>query len=161
MSNPVTVTAKPGESTITIERTFDAPTDKFYRVVTNKDLIPRWWTGPGYDVRCEEMDVREGGKWRHVQTMEDGTEFAFFGVYHEIAPEERIIQTFEFDGLPERGHVILERMVMEDAGEGKTKITVTQSFFSVQDRDGMLQSGMEEGMKKTYSNLDELLTEEQ
>lgn len=104
------MTANPGESTITIERVFDDSREEFFRVVTNKDLIPRWWAGPDYDVRCEEMDVREGGKWRHVQTMPDGTEFA---------------------------------------------------FFSVQDRDGMLQSGMEEGMKKTYENLDKLLTEEQ
>jgi len=80
-------------------------------------------------------------------------------VYHEIAPAERVIQTFEFSGLPERGHVILERMEMQAAEGGKTKITTTQSFFSVQDRDGMLQSGMEEGMQNTYRVLDELLAE--
>jgi len=161
MSNKATVTAKPGESTIQIERVFDAPREKFYRVVTNKELIPKWWTGPGYDVRCEEMDVREGGKWRHVQTMPDGTEFAFFGVYHEIAPNERIIQSFEFSGLPERGHVILEKMELEDVEGGKTKLKVTQAFFSAADRDGMLQSGMEKGLQSTYDTLDKVLAEEE
>jgi uncharacterized protein YndB with AHSA1/START domain len=160
MSNKATVTATPGESTIHIERIFDAPREKFYKVITNKELIPKWWVGPGYDVRCEEMEVREGGKWRHVQKMDDGAEFAFFGVYHEIAPNERIIQSFEFSGLPERGHVILEKMELEDVEGGKTKLKVTQSFFSVQDRDGMLASGMEVGLQKTYDTLEELLAKE-
>jgi uncharacterized protein YndB with AHSA1/START domain len=158
--NKATVTAKPGESTIRIERVFDAPREKFFSVVTNKDLIPKWWIGPGYDVEAEEMDVREGGRWKFVQKMRDGSaQYTFFGVYHEIAPAERVIQTFEFDGLPERGHVILERMELQDVEGGKTKIVVTQSFFSVEDRDGMLQSGMEEGMQNTYNTLDKILAE--
>lgn len=160
MSNKAKVTAEPGKSTIHIERVFDAPREKFFRTVTNKELIPKWWIGPGYDVRCEEMDVREGGKWRHVQKMEDGTEFAFFGVYHEVAQNERVVQTFEFSGLPERGHVILEKMELEDVDGGKTKLKVTQSFFSVEERDGMLQSGMEDGMQNTYDTLEKLLAEE-
>ena len=154
-----TVTANKGESVIRIERVFNATPEKFYKTVTNKELIPKWWIGPGYDVTCEEMDVREGGKWKHVQKMQDGTEFAFFGVYHEVAPNERIIQTFEFSGLPERGHVILEKMELEPVEGGKTKLKVTQSFFSEADRDGMLQSGMEDGMNNTYDTLDKLLAE--
>lgn len=156
-----TVTAKPGESTIQIERVFDAPREKFYRVITNKELIPKWWVGPGYEVRCEALDVREGGKWKHVQKMQDGTEFAFFGVYHEVAKNERIVQTFEFSGLPERGHVILEKMELSDAEGSKTKLTVTQAFLSPAERDGMLQSGMEEGMQNTYDTLDKVLAEEE
>ena len=159
MSNKATVTAKPGESTIHIERMFDASPEKFFRVVTSKELIPKWWTGPGYDVRAEEMDVREGGRWKFVQTMPDGTEFDFFGTYHEIAPGERVVQTFEFSGLPERGHVILEKMELEAVEDGKTKLKITQAFFSVEDRDGMLQSGMEAGMQNTYNMLDKVLAE--
>jgi uncharacterized protein YndB with AHSA1/START domain len=155
-----TVTANPGESTITIVREFDATPEKFFKVVTNKELISKWWIGPGYDVRAEEMDVCEGGKWKFVQKMQDGTEFAFFGVYHEIAPGERVVQTFEFSGLPERGHVIMERMELADAGEGKTRMTVTQGYLSAADRDGMLQSGMEDGMQNTYRTLDKILAEE-
>lgn len=159
--NKATVTANPGESTIRIERTFDVSPEKFFRVITNKELIPKWWVGPGYDVRVEEMDVREGGRWKFAQVMQDGTTFNFFGTYHEIAPGERVIQTFEFSGLPERGHVILEKMEMQPTEDGKTKMTVTQSFFSAQDRDGMLQSGMEEGMQNTYNVLDKILAEEE
>ena len=160
MSNKATVTAKPGESTIHIERVFDAPREKFFTIVTNKELISKWWLGPGYDVRVAEMDVREGGKWRFIQTMPDGsTTFEFFGFYHEIAPGERIIQTFEFNGLPERGHALLEKMELADLPGGKTKLMVTQAFFSAQERDGMLQSGMEEGMQNTYNMLDKVLAE--
>lgn len=160
MSNKAIVTANPGESTIHIERVFDVSPEKYFSVVTNKDLIPKWWIGPGYDVAATEMDVREGGKWKFTQTMADGSaSFDFFGVYHEIAPNERIIQTFEFSGLPERGHVILEKMELESIEGGKTKLKVTQSFFSVQDRDGMLQSGMEAGMQNTYDTLDKVLAE--
>jgi uncharacterized protein YndB with AHSA1/START domain len=159
MSNKATVTAEPGKSTIRIERLFDAPREKFFRVVTNKELIPKWWVGPGYEVHVAEMDVREGGKWNFVQRMEDGTEFAFFGVYHEIAKAERIVQTFEFNGMPERGHVIMEKMELEEVEGDKTKIVITQAFFSVEERDGMLQSGMEEGMQNTYNTLDKVLAE--
>jgi uncharacterized protein YndB with AHSA1/START domain len=157
--NKATVTAKPGESIIHIERIFDAPREKFFRVVTDKDLIPKWWVGPGYDVQADEMDVREGGRWKFVQTMQDGTKFVFFGSYHEITAPERVVQTFEFSGLPERGHVILEKMELEEVEGNKTKLKVTQSFFSVEDRDGMLQSGMEEGMQNTYNTLDKILAE--
>lgn len=159
--NKATVTAKPGESTIHIERIFDAPREKFFRVITDKNLISKWWIGPGYDVHVADMDTKEGGKWKFVQKMHDGSaEYTFFGVYHEIIAPERIIQTFEFNGLPERGHVILEKMELEELEGDKTKLKVTQSFFSVEDRDGMLQSGMEEGMQNTYNTLDKVLAEE-
>jgi|SRR5688572_27494802 len=156
-----TITAEPGKSTIRIERVFNAPRDKFYRVITDKDLIPKWWIGPGYEVVCEALDVREGGHWKHIQTMPDGTKFAFFGVYHEVAKNERIVQTFEFSGLPERGHVILEKMELFDEDGGKkTKLVVTQAYLNVEDRDGMVQSGMESGLQNTYDTLDKVLTEE-
>lgn len=148
------VTAKPGESTIHIERTFDAPKDKVFAAMTQKDKLEKWWIGPGYDVKITELDVREGGKWRIVQSK-DGQEFGFFGVYHEVSPE-RIIQTFEFTGLPERGHVSMEKMEMTEE-DGKTTIHVATTFFSVEDRDGMIQSGMEEGMNSSYDALDEVL----
>ena len=148
------VVAKPGESTIHIERTFDAPKDKVFAAMTQKDKLEKWWIGPGYDVKIAELDVRDGGKWRIVQSK-DGQEFGFFGTYHEVSPE-RIIQTFEFTGLPERGHVSMEKMEMTEE-DGKTTIHVTSTFFSVEDRDGMIQSGMEGGMNNSYDALDEVL----
>jgi len=157
--NKATVTAKPGESLIRIEREFNVPKAKLWKAMSTRELIEKWWTGPGYQVRVEEFEPRDGGKWRYIQYM-DGKdeEFAFYGVFHEYGPE-RVVQTFEFSGLPERGHVIMERMQLKEVGEGKTLLTVDQSFFSAQDRDGMMASGMEEGMNQTYAKLEELAGE--
>lgn len=149
-----TVTAPQGQSTIDIERIFDVSRDKLVKAMSKKEYIEKWWTGPGYIVTVEEFDPREGGKWRYVQ-HKDGHDMAFYGVYHEYS-EDRIVQTFEFSGLPERGHVIMEKMELTELPDGKTKLHVTQAFFSAADRDGMLQSGMEEGMNQTYGVLEEL-----
>ncbi|HYH74609.1 MAG TPA: SRPBCC domain-containing protein [Candidatus Saccharimonadales bacterium] len=147
-----TVTAPQDQSIITIERIFAVPKDKLYKAISTRELIAQWWTGPGYDVRVEEFDPQEGGKWRYVQSK-DGEEFAFYGVIHEFGPE-RVVQTFEFSGLPERGHVIMEKMELTALDDNTTKLQVTQAFFSTQERDGMLQSGMEEGMNNTYDVLE-------
>jgi uncharacterized protein YndB with AHSA1/START domain len=154
-----TLTVNPGESTLRVERLFNAPREKVFKAITTKELTEKWWLGPGYKVRIEEMDVREGGRWKFVQTDNDGNEFAFFGSYHEITAPERIIQTFEFSGLPERGHVSMEKMELEDMGDGTTMLKVVSTFFSVEDRDGMVQSGMEDGMNQTYDALDKVLAE--
>lgn len=155
MSNKATVKAEPGQSTIHIERIFDASKDKLFKAISTRELIEKWWTGPGYQVRVEEFEPHEGGKWRYVQYKGSGEEFAFYGVFHEYTPD-RVVQTFEFSGLPERGHVIMERMQLEALDGNKTKLTVDQAFFNGQDRDGMLASGMEEGMNETYRVLEEL-----
>ena len=152
------VTANPGESVVYIERVFDAPRDKVFAAMTQKEKVEKWWVGPGYDVTVEELDAREGGRWRYVQTKGD-EKIAFFGVFHEVSPE-RTIQTFEFDGMPERGHVSMDKAELIEEG-GKTKLFITSTYFSVADRDGMLQSGMEEGMNNTYDKLEELLKNEE
>ena len=151
-----TVTAKPGEQNIVIERVFDASRDKVFAALTQKDKVERWWIGPGYDVRVEQLDVREGGSWKFVQINQEGDEFSFHGVFHHVSPA-CIIQTTEFDGLPEPGHVELEKLELFDLGNGTTKLISTGTFMSAADRDGMLQSGMEEGMQQTYAKLDEVL----
>jgi uncharacterized protein YndB with AHSA1/START domain len=156
--NKATVTAKPGEQNIIIERVFDAPRDKVFTAMTQKNLVEQWWIGPGHDVRVERLDVYAGGSWKFVQINQKGQEFSFHGVFHHVSPE-CIIQTTEFDGLPEPGHVGLEKMELFDLGNGKTKMVSTGTFMSVADRDGMLQSGMEEGMQQTYAKLDEVLRE--
>ncbi|HEX7963052.1 MAG TPA: SRPBCC family protein [Candidatus Saccharimonadales bacterium] len=154
-----TVTAEPGQATIHIERVFDAPREKVFQAMTTKEIVQKWWLGPGYTVRIEELDAREGGRWKFVQTAPDGKVFNFFGTYHEVTAPERVIETFEFDGLPERGHVSMEKMELHELPGGQTKLTVTSTFFSVGDRDGMLQSGMEDGMNGTYDALDKVLAE--
>ena len=87
----------------------------------------------------------------------DGNEYAFHGVTHEVTAPERIIGTFEFEGLPEKGHVILETAKFEELPGNRTKLTSQSVFQSVVDRDGMLQSGMERGVNDSYDCLDELL----
>src|SRR5688572_27393322 len=140
MSNKTTVTAKPGEQNILIERVFDAPLNKVYEAMSQKEKLEKWWVGPGQNMRVDHLDLRDGGSWRFVQTAPDGQEFAFFGCYHEVSPE-RTIMTFEFGGLPERGHTCLEKMELTQTENNKTKLTATITFMNVADRDGMVQSG--------------------
>jgi uncharacterized protein YndB with AHSA1/START domain len=101
--------------------------------------------------------VRPGGQWRFVQRDPQGNEYAFHGVYHEILAPERIIDTFEFEGLPETGHVTLETMRLLELPGGRTRLTAHSVFQSVIDRDAMLQSGAESGVNETYDRLSELL----
>jgi uncharacterized protein YndB with AHSA1/START domain len=100
------------------------------------------------------MDVRPGGAWRFVQRDPDGNEFAFNGVYHEVLPPERLVYTFEFEGVP--GHVLLETVTFEEL-DGKTRLTDRSVFQTVEDRDAMVQSGMESGAKEAMDRLAELL----
>lgn len=95
-----------------------------------------------------------GGIWRYVQSDADGNEYAFRGVYHQVASPEQLIYTFEFEGMP--GHVLLETITFEDHN-GKTRIIDLSVFQSVADRDGMIQSGMEGGAQDTWDRFEELL----
>ena len=104
----------------------------------------------------ETFEPVSGGRYRYLHKDQDGNEFGFHGVFHEIS-EELMIQTFEFEGLPERGHVILDTMRLEELPNGRTKITIQSVYQSVADRDGMIQSGMEHGVNEGYERLDELL----
>ena len=104
----------------------------------------------------DKMDVRPGGLWRFVQRGPDGNEYAFKGEYREIVPPERLVYTFEFEGMP--GHVILETVTFEEH-DGKTKLTDRSLFQSGEDRDGMLSSGMEQGAAETMDRLAVLLRE--
>lgn len=94
----------------------------------------------------ETFEPRSGGSWRCIQKDADGNEFAFHGVNHEVSPPERIIGTFEFEGLPEKGYVVLETARFEKLSENRAKLTSQSVFQSVEDRDEMLQSDMEEGV---------------
>ena len=150
-----TVTAKPNEPFVVIERDFDAPRDKVFQAFTTKELIEKWWVGPGYEVKVEQFDPHDGGAWKFVQSNGKGEEYSFHGSFHRVSPE-LTIQTFEFDGMPEPGHVSLDKMMLTESG-GKTHMRIESTFMSVADRDGMLQSGMEAGMQNTYNQLDEVL----
>ncbi len=157
MSNNSSVTATltlPSDREIVMERILDAPRELVFKAHTDPHLIAQWWGPRRYTTTVDQLDLRVGGVWRFVQRGADGSEFAFNGVYREIVPPERLSYTFEFEGMP--GHVLIETVAFEDLG-GKTRITVTGSFASPEDRDGMLHSGMEEGANESYERLAELL----
>ena len=145
---------EPGKQEIVMTRTFDAPRELVFKTMNDPALIPQWW-GPSYlTTTVEEMDVRPGGKWRYVQRAPDGGEHAFHGVYHEIKAPERVVCTFEYEGTP--GHVLLETIRLEEA-DGKTKMIDQSVFQSVEDRDGMVQAGMESGATEMMDRLEGLL----
>jgi uncharacterized protein YndB with AHSA1/START domain len=147
--------AEPGKHEIIMSRVFNAPRELVFKTMTDPELIPQWWGQRNTTTTVDKMDVQAGGLWRYVQRDQQGNEFAFHGVYHSITVPERVIDTFEFEGMP--GHVILETMTLEAQADGTTKVTVSSVFQSVADRDGMLSSGMEEGSNESYDRLDELL----
>jgi uncharacterized protein YndB with AHSA1/START domain len=135
-------------------RVLNAPRALVFKAHTDPNLIPKWWGRRGYTTTVDKLDLRVGGKWRFVQRDPDGNEYAFNGVYREIVPPERLSYTFEFEGMT--GHVLIETLTFEEQ-DGKTRLTVTGLYQSVEDRDGMLQSGMEEGANESYEQLAELL----
>ena len=148
------VITTPTDREIRVERVFDAPRDRVYAAYTDPELIPQWWGRRNSTTVVDRMDVRTGGDWRFVSQASDGSEVAFRGTYREVTPPERIVQTFEWEGMP--GYVSVETATFEDLGD-RTKVTTTSIFHTAEERDGMLSSGMEHGMNETYARLDELL----
>src|SRR5437660_4556283 len=156
-ANKTHILAEPGKQEFLITREFDAPRELVFKAFTDPKLIPQWW-GPRYlSTEVDTMDVRTGGQWRFINRDAEGNEYAFHGVYHQVLAPERVIDTFEFEGLPETGHVTLETMKLEELPGGRTRLTIQSVFQSLADRDGMLQSGMEGGVNDTYNRLEELL----
>jgi uncharacterized protein YndB with AHSA1/START domain len=151
---PTATITTPTDREIHVERVFDAPRDRVFAVYTDPDLIPEWWGPRGTTTIVDKMDVRSGGDWRFLARDCDGGETAFRGTYREVSPPERIVQTFEWEGMP--GHVCVETATFEDLGD-RTKVITTSLFHTTEERDGMLGSGMEGGMNETYARLDELL----
>jgi uncharacterized protein YndB with AHSA1/START domain len=143
----------PGERDIRIERIFNAPRDRVWKAMTDPKLIAQWW-GRGNKLVIEKMEVERGGHWRFVEHSPEGVH-GFEGRFAEVTPPERVVQTFEWDGMP--GHVALETMTLEDLGDGRTKLVTTSLFMAAEDRDGMVQSGMEGGLNQSYEALDRLL----
>lgn len=155
--NTTKITAEPGKLEIFITREFDAPRELVFKAHTDPELYVQWLGPRGLTMTLETFEPKDGGSYRYIQKDQEGNEFAFHGVNHEVLAPERIISTFEFEGLPEKGHVILQRARFEALPGDRTKLTSQSVFLSVEDRDGMLQSGMEVGVKDSHDRLDELL----
>jgi uncharacterized protein YndB with AHSA1/START domain len=145
-----TVFTTPSEQTLMLTRVFNAPRALVWKAVTDPALIAQWWGRRHSTTTVDQMDLRPGGGWRFVTRDPDGSEEAFHGEYREIVPPERLVQTFEWEGLP--GHVSVETLTLEEQ-DGQTRMTATSSFPTVEDRDGMIASGMEEGARETWDRL--------
>lgn len=144
----------PSAREIRIERLFNAPRDHVWRAMTEPDLLAQWW-GRGNPLTIERMELERGGHWRFVEHSDQG-DHGFEGRFREVAPPERLAMTFEWDGMP--GYVIVNTMSLEDLGDGRTKLVAVSLFHTEEERDGMMQSGMEEGMNQSYAALDRVLS---
>lgn len=156
MAKNIKIIIEPQKQEILIEREFDAPRELVFEALTDPKLYAQWIGPRGLTTTIETFEPRNGGSWRFTQKDQEGNKFAFHGVNHEVSPE-RIISTFEFDGLPEPGHVLLDTLKLEELPGNRTKLTDQSVFQSVEDRDGMMQSGMEQGVNESYERLDEVL----
>ena len=158
MSSKSTLTL-PSDREILMSRVFDAPRELVYKAMTDPTMIPQWWGLRTTTTVIDKYDFRVGGEYRFVQREADGTEYGFRGEIREIKPLERVVQTFEFEGMP--GHVVVDTMTLEDLGNGKTRVSTLSTFDSKEDRDGMMASGMETGANESWDLLAELLTKQQ
>jgi uncharacterized protein YndB with AHSA1/START domain len=157
MVNKTEMIVEPGKQEIFIVRELDAPRELVFKAFTDPKLYSQWLGPRRLTTEVEKLEPKDGGSYRFINKDEKGNKFAFHGVYHEFLAPERIIGTFEFEGLPEKGHVSLEITKFEELPGGRTKLTTQDVFMSVADRDGMVQSGMEEGVNDSYDRLEELL----
>lgn len=148
------LTIDPAANVIHMTREFDAPAALVFKAFTDPALLPQWWGPEGMTTVVESMQVKKGGTWRYIQHDAEGNEYAFNGVYHDISAPNRLVYTFEFEGLP--GKVLLETTTFEDR-DGKTFMTDSLVFQSVEDRDGMMASGMQEGANTSWDRLEALL----
>jgi uncharacterized protein YndB with AHSA1/START domain len=139
---------------VRITREFDAPPEKVFRAHVDAELYARWAGPRSLSTRIEEWDCRTGGSYRFVQSR-DGEDFGFRGTFHEVRPGELIVQTFTYEGMPDG--VALEKLVFEDLGGGRTRLTCTSLVDSFADRDAFVATGMETGVVEGYEQLDELL----
>ena len=147
----------PSDTEIRLTRLFDAPRHLVFEAMTKAEHIRRWWgnLGEGYSVPVCEVDLRPGGKWRFVNRHPHG-EVTFYGVYREIAPPERLVFTEAMEPHPEPGSVVTAVFTEE---RGKTRLTVTAEYPSLEVRDIVIKSGMETGAAISYDRLEEVAKE--
>jgi len=148
------IDAPAGVPFVDITREFDAPLELVRRAWTDPDLVKQWLGPRKYEMVIEQWDARAGGAYRYIHRDDAGNEFGFHGVFHSNEPDN-MVQTFEFDGMP--GHVSLDKLALEDIGGGRTRASIHSVYQSLQDRDGMVQAGMGDGVNEGFERLDELL----
>jgi uncharacterized protein YndB with AHSA1/START domain len=153
--NKTQITAEPGIPQIIITREFDAPRGLVFRAYTDPELLVQWLGPRDLALTVERYDTRDGGKWRYINTDAQGNAYGFHGIFHGDPSPDAIVQTFEFEGVP--GHVKLDTTTLEQRGS-KTLVRTISAFPSVEDRDAMIASDMERGVRDSAERLEELLT---
>lgn len=151
-----TVVTTPNDLEIRTERIFDAPPELVFDCFADPELLKQWQSPNGYDTVIEEFDFRPGGKWRYLQTSPEGTEYVFFGEFLVIDRPDCLEQTFNFVMEPQPPPSIDRAEFRAEEG-GRTRLVTLTTFEQKEHRDGMLQSGMEQGMDEGFVKLDALL----
>jgi uncharacterized protein YndB with AHSA1/START domain len=154
-SNALTIVVPDGELWFDTIREFDAPVAAVFDAHRDPEKIRQWLGPDGYDMNIERYDFTSGGGYRYIHRSPSGEEYAFNGVFHVVRENELAIQTFEWEGVPDV--VSIEALKFEDLGGDRTRITIHSVYPNQEARDGMTQSGMEEGMSQGYAKLDALL----
>jgi uncharacterized protein YndB with AHSA1/START domain len=149
------VSATPGGREVIITREFDFPREKIWQAYTDPELVVQWLGPRRMTGKIEAWDIKPGGKWALIHTDEAGNDYNFHGYTHQAVKPERMVRTFEYEGAA--GHISLETLQLADLGNGHTKVTTIAVFQTVEDRDFMIQSGMEGGVSEGNERLDELL----
>lgn len=157
MKNLTKVTAEPGRQDLFIVREFEAPRELVFKAFTDPDIVVKFLGPDNMKMTIDHYDMRTGGSYRYVHADEQGNAYGFNGAVHEVSFPERMIQTFEFEGMPQRGHVSMDISIFEALPGNRTRLTIQSVFRSVSDRDGMVQSGMETGLSEGFRRLDQLL----
>ena len=152
-SSGTAVVTLPTDTQILVTREFDAPRHLVYRAWTTPELIRRWWSGDRGEVTVAEVDLRVGGTWRYVMTANGGFEVAFHGEYREIVPNERIVSTEVYEGVPDGEAVDTLTFTEED---GRTTLSLLVQHTSQEDRDAHINSGMEGGMQEAMDHLEQV-----
>jgi uncharacterized protein YndB with AHSA1/START domain len=152
-SSGAAVVTLPADTQILITREFDAPRRLVYRAWTTPELIKRWWAGNRGKVTSVEVDLRPGGSWRYVMTANGGFEVAFHGEYQEIVPDERIVSTEVFEGMPDAAALSTATFTEQD---GRTTLSLLVQHQSKENRDAHVNSGMEAGLQESMSHLEEV-----
>jgi uncharacterized protein YndB with AHSA1/START domain len=152
-SSGTAVVTLPTDTQILIIREFAAPKHLVYKAWTTPELIKRWWSGHRGKVTSAEVDLRVGGRWRYVMVANEGFEVGFHGEYREIVPNERIVSTEVFEGMPE-GEA-LDTLTLTESG-GRTTLSVLVQHQNREHRDAHINSGMESGMQESFDLLEQV-----
>lgn len=150
------ISAPAGVPWIDIVREFDASPEQVFRAHVDPDLLKRWLGPRDLEMTVGRWDASTGGHWEYTHSRE-GESYDFYGSFHEVRANERIVQTFTFAGMPDA--VALEIATFEALPGGRTRLVNRSIGSSVEERDAMVASGMETGIVEGYEKLDELLAQ--